>query len=198
MIWNWVLFFIGVAISYDGYKKAKEAAKAAQDAAKGVLLNKNSNIEHIPVIYGERRVGGTRVFVSSKDVPGGDNNEYLYVALVLCEGEIESVTDIKINEDPITDTRFNNLISYNVHLGADDQVADTLLQEAPDWDSSHRLRGVAYLAVRFKYDRDAYTGGVPDITCVVKGKKVYNPQTDTTAWSDNPALCLRDLRGYTI
>lgn len=192
MIWNWVLFFIGVAISYDGYKKAKEAAKAAQDAAKGVLLNKNSNIEHIPVIYGERRVGGTRVFVSSKDVPGGDNNEYLYVALVLCEGEIESVTDIKINEDPITDTRFNNLISYNVHLGADDQVADTLLQEAPDWDSSHRLRGVAYLAVRFKYDRDAYTGGVPDITCVVKGKKVYNPQTDTTAWSDNPALCLRD------
>ena len=26
----------------------------------------------------------------------------------------------------------------------------------------------------------------------VKGKKLYDPRTGSTAWSDNPALCLRD------
>ena len=31
------------------------------------------------------------------------------------------------------------------------------------------------------------------VTAVIKGKKVYDPRTSTTAWSDNPALCcMRD------
>lgn len=36
-------------------------------------------------------------------------------------------------------------------------------------------------------------GGIPRVTCVVKGKKVYDPSTATTAWSRNPVWCLRDL-----
>jgi hypothetical protein len=41
--------------------------------ARGALVNKQSNIEQIPVIYGERRVGGTIVFVETS----GSNNTYL-------------------------------------------------------------------------------------------------------------------------
>lgn len=37
------------------------------------------------------------------------------------------------------------------------------------------------------------SGSVPRITCVVKGRKVYDPRTGTTAWSQNPILCVRDL-----
>ena len=51
-----------------------------QSQAQGVLVNKSSNIANIPVIYGTRKVGGTRVFLST----GGNDNEYLYIALVLC------------------------------------------------------------------------------------------------------------------
>ena len=36
-------------------------------------------------------------------------------------------------------------------------------------------------------------GGVPRVTCIVKGRKVLDPRTSTTAWSRNPALILRDL-----
>ena len=46
--------------------------------------------------------------------------------------------------------------------------------------------------VRLKFDADAFPNGIPVITAVVKGKKLYDPRTGTTAWSDNPALCLRD------
>ena len=59
---------------------------------KGILLNHQSNDQSIPVVYGERKVGGTRVFVETS----GTDNEYLYVALALCEGEIESVEKIFI------------------------------------------------------------------------------------------------------
>jgi hypothetical protein len=54
------------------------------------------------------------------------------------------------------------------------------------------LSGLAYIYVRFEYDADVFPNGVPTISAVVKGKKVYDPRTATTVWSDNPALCLRD------
>ena len=191
MIIGWVIGLVTLVVSYNAHKKAKEAMRAAQDAAKGVLLNKNSNIDYIPVIYGTRRVGGTRVFVSTKDVSGGDVNEYLYIALVLSEGEVESITDLKFDDVDASDSRFANLVSYNVYLGEDDQDADPLLQEAPDWTSDHRLKGVAYIALRLTYNQDAWSG-IPTITALVQGKKLYDPRTQQTVFSSNPALCLYD------
>ena len=49
---------------------------------KGILLNHQSNDQSIPVVYGERKVGGTRVFVETS----GTDNEYLYVGLALFDG----------------------------------------------------------------------------------------------------------------
>ena len=34
--------------------------------------------------------------------------------------------------------------------------------------------------------------GIPNITAVIQGKKVFDPRNNTTAFSDNPALCIRD------
>ena len=67
------------------------------------------------------------------------------------------------------------------------------------WTSSHILSGIAHLAVMFKFQRpetetdvEVYENGLPTITSIVRGKKVYDPRTATTAWSDNPALIVRD------
>lgn len=206
------------AVSYVQARKAQKAAKKANDEQRGVLVNKESNIEQIPVIYGERRVGGVRVFVSTdgtyKTVGGSTNwyagyhpdtdsyddvsptptNEYLYIALVMAEGEVESITDFIIDDLPITDPKYSGLVGIDVYLGGDNQtMPDTaLLREANEfWTAEHRLRGVAFLGVRLKWDEEAFSG-IPDITAIVKGKKVYDPRTTTTAWSDNPALCIRD------
>ena len=65
---------------------------------KGVLLNHQSNDQSIPVVYGERKVGGTRVFIETS----GTDNEFLYIALVLSEGEIESVDKIYIDDKEVT------------------------------------------------------------------------------------------------
>ena len=86
---------IGAALLAGGasYVQAKQAQKKAKKLANsmaGVLLNKESNIEPLPVIYGTRRVGGVRVFVETN----GSSNEYLYMALALCEGEVGSIAGI--------------------------------------------------------------------------------------------------------
>lgn len=206
------------AVSYIQARKAQKAAKKANDEQRGVLVNKESNIEQIPVIYGERRVGGVRVFVSTdgtyKEVSSVDKwhsdydpdtesyatitdtptNQYLYIALVLCEGEVESITDIYVDDLPITDAKYTGLIDYNTYLGTDAQTmpSNQYLREVNEyWTADHRLRGVAFLGMRFKWDEEAFSG-IPEITALVKGRKVYDPRTGTTAWSDNPALCIRD------
>lgn len=80
------------------------------------------------------------------------------------------------------------------HLGAAAQAADADLVAAfpGAWTTDHKLSGVAYIYARLSYDADRWPTGIPVIKAVVKGKLVYDPRSTTTAWSDNPALCIRD------
>ena len=90
-------FVISKAIQWLAPKP--ELPDFTQDAdAQGVLVNKQSNNANIPVIYGKRLVGGTRVFLETS----GADNQYLYGALVLCEGEINAITKIKVDDADVT------------------------------------------------------------------------------------------------
>ena len=150
------------------------------------------------IIYGKMRVGAVRVFDGTT---GGDNVE-LHRVLAFAGHEIDSFHEIYINDEIATldssgnvtsPSRYDDKITIKQHLGAADQTADSdLVSAVSDWTNAHRLRGIAYLYVKLTYDNDAFPNGVPEITAVVKGKKVYDPRNTTTAWSDNPALCIRD------
>ena len=174
----------------------------------GDLVNKDAADASIPIIYGTRKTGGTRVFVSTGSVTSA-NNKYLYICLAISEGEIDSITEIQLNDVPIAeadstaidatdesiatiDGNYNNLTVYQIFKGTNNQGASTLLRSAgSEWGLTHRLRGVAYIAFRFYWNADKFSS-IPVITAIVKGRKVFNPSNNTTAWSDNPALCLRD------
>jgi hypothetical protein len=178
---------------------------------KGILLNKQSNDANIPVIYGERLTGGTRVFMETS----GTDNTYLYMAIVMSEGEINDITEIRIDDKVVTwasalsdgtevevnssDSNFykdsTSLIRIEPHYGTDGQSASTLLSTLTNWGSNHKLSGLCYLAIRFKWNQDAFTG-VPKVQAKVQGKKVvaYNSSlvAQTAAYSTNPAWCLLD------
>ena len=177
------------------------------ETAQGVLLNKASNNAQIPVIYGERKIGITRVFVETS----GTDNDHLYIAGVLCEGEIESIEGIYVDDKLVTfngaltdgtvrevdssDSNFykdgTSYIQAQCFLGTDTQVASSILSTSANWTSNHRLKGVAYLAFRFKWNQDVF-GSLPNVHAVVKGRKIYDPRTATTVYSSNSALCLLD------
>ena len=181
-------------LSYVMTQKAQKKAKKAADDMAGLLINKESNVEPLRVIYGVRRVGGVRVFVSTRDSNGGDPNEFLYICLVLCEGEVHSITDIHLDDIPITDSKYSGLVTTSVHTGADNQAYDSLLTQAnAGWTSAHRLRGVAYVAVKLKWDADVFSG-VPEITALVSGRKVYDPRKDSTSSGYDSSLGVSNQR----
>jgi hypothetical protein len=200
----------------------------ADDFETGVLLNKQSNDANIPVIYGERLVGGVRVFVETS----GKDNKYLYMAIILSEGEINSIEEIIVDDNVVTfdgslsdnvqrdvassdanyyiETEpaippepefpevpavFESLIRIEPHFGKDNQSSSSLLRTLSSWGSSHRLRGLSYLAIRFQWNQDAFSG-IPKVQARIKGKKVvaYNSSlvAQTPAYSTNPAWCLLD------
>ena len=157
------------------------------------------------IIYGRTRVGGARVY----DASTGSKNEYLHRIMAFTGHEIESYDEIYLNDEVVTldgsgnvtsPSRYDGFVRIKRYYGTTAQTADAdlvsetsgLAVDAGRWTTDHRLQNIAYLYVRFKYSEDAFPNGVPTVSATIKGKKVYNPNTGTTAWSDNPALCLRD------
>ena len=181
------------------------------DFEKGILLNKQSNDANIPVIYGERLIGGTRVFLETS----GTDNEFLYMAIILCEGEINSIEQIRVDDKVVTfdgafadntqrsvassDSNFyKDSVSYitvEPHLGSDGQSASSLLSTLSSWGSNHKLSGLAYLALKFKWNQDVFSG-IPKVQTKLKGKKVVtlasNLSESSATFSTNPAFCLLD------
>lgn len=188
-------FATATAISFAVSYAANEILGLTPDAPKfdeqasGILQNLASPVAAIPIVYGYRRVGGIRVFAESN----GDNNEYLHLVMVASEGEINSFENIYFNDVLSTDEKFTDYIDIHTELGAADQPAITELVDRVDaWTTEHRLRGTAYAYIRLKYDQEVFASGLPQITFDLKGVKVHDPRTGSTAWSDNPALCIRD------
>lgn len=164
------------------------------------------------IVYGKARLGGTLVYIETASV-GPDStgasqtgdNLFLHMVIAHCGHEIQSFEEIYLNDDLITldangfaqEARYKkdgkSYVRVKTHLGTDTQVADTLLvSETTNWTTDHRLRGIAYSYVRLQWNPDVFTGGIPTVNVVIKGKKVYDPRTTLTAWSDNAALCVRD------
>src|SRR6056300_128097 len=176
-----------------------------QEQAKGTLLNKQSNNAQIPVIYGERLVGGTRVFLETS----GTDNQYLYGAIVLGEGEINAITQIKVDDEVVTfdgafadgsqitstGDRFGTTITIQPFYGSAGQSASSLLTTLSSWGANHKLSGLCYIAFRITWDADKFTS-IPKIQAKVQGKKVvsYNASlvAQSPAYSSNPAWCLLD------
>ncbi|MCE9566377.1 MAG: hypothetical protein K8U57_30505 [Planctomycetes bacterium] len=208
-------FVVSSAINQIGGRALTKKPKnqsTAQDAS-GRTLVIRSSVESHKIIYGTTRVSGPLVYVSTANDGAGPasppkDNKMLYMVIPLAGHEVEDITTVYFNDQPVTfDTGategyvfsapyYLNGASYafvSKHLGSIDQTADPMLvAEASGWTTAHRLRGIAYLAIRLEYSADVYPLGIPNISAVVKGKKVYDPRTLTTAWSANAALCIRD------
>jgi hypothetical protein len=73
-----------------------------------VMVNKQSNNDPIYPMYGQQRMGGTRVFVAASNGAGsvqginaeGDatNTEYLNMAIAMCEGNLNDMTQLWFND----------------------------------------------------------------------------------------------------
>lgn len=152
------------------------------------------------VVYGQCVTSGPIIYATST----GAENKFLHVVIPVAGHQVEEIGDVWFGDEKVGDLdadgnvtsgRFKGWMRVRKNLGAPDQLADSVLDsEVTDWTADHRLRGIAYLYLRLKWDKEqkAYPYGLENIKALVKGKRVYDPRTGLTAWSDNWALCVRD------
>jgi hypothetical protein len=149
--------------------------------------------------YGRVKAGGIRAFFDSKDGT-------LYQIVMLHSGEIDGyeefwLGDVLVTLDgvAVTTAPFTGYATVNAQTGTDDQLAwDLLASRFTAWTSQHRLRGIANLRVTFKSPpADQISNVFPEsyntpVRAVFRASKILDTRTSVTAWSDNPAMILRD------
>ena len=164
-----------------------------------LITQRGSTLPH-QVIYGKIRIASGIVFQGTTD-----NNKYLHTVLAFAGHEIEEFETIYFNDEVLTlsgndvtaPAKYAGKVKIVKKLGTTTQTAVTSsdlggLAPPTKWTTDCKLLATAYLYVRLEFDADVFPNGFPEITAIIKGKKVYDPRTSTTAWSDNPALCMRD------
>ena len=175
---------------------AQSAAGGA--GARGYTVNSQGSAQDHQIIYGEVKVGGAIVY----DEATGSDNKYFHRVIAIAGHEVDSFVTFYANEEALTvngsgnvtaPAKYSGKMRIQSEIGSDTQLANaSLLSESAHWNNNCKLSGIAYIYARFEYDQDTYPNGIPSITAVVRGKKVYDPRTSTTVWSSNPALCIRD------
>ena len=207
----------------------------------GILVNKASNTANLPVMYGNRRVGGTRVYLQTTDVNGATSGtEYLHIVLAFASGgkltdasnnmDGPSVTKILLNDrDAFTtsgiDSHFAGKLDIATFRGPTDQThsvgreystfgitngagvngtdTDFDNNKSDEWTADHRMRGVAYVYARLKFDRDKFPAAptilveadgirVRDVTKIRANASDTEDNLRNHSRHDNPANCIYD------
>ena len=175
---------------------------------RGHQVTTRGGLEYRKIVYGQAMVSGP---VAYNNV-SGTNNEYIWYVIPLVGHEIEDLVSIWLDSEEITKAQIDwtagtggadgtgtgdvskaSFIGSNstkavaawYYLGHADQVVSGALNTAfADINTTHRLRGIAYIIVRFLFNADTeeiWQRGVPtDIKAVIKGRKVYDPRLDST------------------
>lgn len=141
-------------------------------------IRKNIAAENrvVPIVYGHAQVGGHPFAI---DFDGGT----FTVGYLICQGEIESFVKVLADGEELPAG-----VTLNTYTGTAGQTADDLLSAAiASYEDD--LPNLAYLVIQYTDQFDTW----PEIVAEVEGKKVYNPKTDTTVYSENPSLHLGDL-----
>lgn len=175
----------------------------------GLQVNSKNALAPMQFVYGKARKGGTITF---QEVTGG-NNKILHQIISLAGHEIDSVEDVYLNDaiiqmsnGDVTSAIWDDKIKVYIHDGSQTSATDafsnstetlaTTLHAETSVTSDFIGKGIAYIYCRFEYDSTTFSNGVPQVTAVVKGKKVVttiNGVAQTPTWTDNAAWIIRDF-----
>jgi len=165
----------------------------------GITVTAKAPTAPYRVIYGSSRVGGTIVYAETTS----STNEFLHMVVVLSGHEVDEITTLFLGDEsvaletnsndsngipiftPTSNDQYNGKLRVKKHLGNVDQVADAnLVADVTQWTTNHKISGKSYLYLKFTFDKDVYPNGVPNVSAIVKGKKLYDPRaTSFTASS---------------
>jgi len=184
----------------------------------GSKISSRAPTEPRQIIYGQTRVGGTMTHISTT----GTDNHLLHMVFVIAGHEVNSLEAVILNDETLTtssstisgstvftatNSKFTNtenpndfgsgrLVRFTFQDGSQTAVDGFMDAQLAAITSTDKYTDIAYVYMQCVFDAEKFGGGMPNVSFVVKGKKVYDPRLNSgsggTAWSDNPALIIRD------
>lgn len=146
-------------------------------AQRKIQITASGRDSTIPIIYGGwERTGGLLYLVRLYQ-------QKLLMVILLCEGPVEEVGTVEMNDAAVPAS-----VTVTKYTGSQTTVNATLAAAIPGF--AETFAGTAYMVCQVPAGASQ---GFPRFTAEIKGRKVYDPRTATTVWSDNPALCLADF-----
>jgi len=167
------------------------------------------------IIYGRTRVGGT---ITHIETSGTDNNRLSFVA-VIAGHECESLDQVIVNDEILTTTttggfqvatnsKFTNTDNDNafangrlvrfLFVNGSQTTSNATVVANSNLGTSDKFVSCAYVFMQCVFDPEKFGGGLPNVSFIVKGKKCFDPRDSSTAWTDNPALIVRDYITDTV
>ena len=162
----------------------------------GVTDNVRNPISSKKIIYGKTRVGGTFIMIGTD----GNDNKYLTLAMAVAGHRVHLMQDVYLNEDRILqyvipagqnqnpapiynyDPKYRNTVTFEFIDGSSEgSTSDLAMDHIANVNTTHTFKDTATLVTRLTYDAEIYTQGIPKITCIVEGKRVYDPRQDETS-----------------
>lgn len=205
-----------VALATRAIKRAKAqralmgGAQSTGSTIASALVTKTGASVSIPLVYGERRISGQRVFLGSD----GDKNKYLHLVESLCEGPIEGMQKIYFNDELAATSSDNGATwtweseydqyaqvifkdgSQTAALNSETLSLDTSVGIHANWAGSTKIgTNTSYVYMVLRWDQDKFGSGVPNITFLVKGKLIPAIGSDwntSASYSNEPARVLYD------
>lgn len=186
------------SVVYVGVSMAVTSALTPKPNIPDTKNNLGTTIDSIAdadIVYGQIRKGGTKTYHETTG-----NGKFYHYFITLAMHEVEEIGDIYINDevatidanDKVTSQDWNSKILIKKFTGASNQNIYSSLTGLTDGPSNYtntfKGQGVACLYVRLEYDQNVFQSGMPLITAVVKGKKVYDPRKDSTSSAYNSSL----------
>jgi hypothetical protein len=176
---------------------AQSAAPQFEQELRDNLVTVRQPITHWQYIYGRARVGGAMTFAECSP----DNRE-LWMVITLAGHVSEEIESVWFNEEEVPFNAAGQATGkYAGYVGIFTSLGDESGQPFPylvslsagKWTDAHRQTGRTKIFVQLIFNPDLFPTGIPNITAVVKGKKVYDPRSGLTAYSDNASLCINDF-----
>ena len=117
----------------------------------------------------------------------------MFIVTVAAGHEVNQFTRTFINDEVYNGSSYkgsSTALTFGYLNGADSQSPASILSGTTA--ANYQFRGLACFISRLVYDENVFPQGLPNVTVEVEGKKVFDPRTSTTAYSNNSALCIRD------
>lgn len=140
------------------------------------------------VVYGTTVASGVMVF--AEEQPGDqEEDELLHMALVVAGHPLDGIGDIWLGDDLVQ--TFEEYVTWEFHN--DRQTVDPFMKKnCPSWKEDMIGKGIAWLRISFKFNAEKFPSGLPNVKMLKRGRRIYDPRSGQTVFSNNAALVILD------